>query len=253
VIEGTGDDGEIFVRDVVCASACALALVGGVNRLIESGARYGIHQFSGSKGNIGDSATQMTVVALAAYVEEMGVSRSLLDVASLLRSEMYWLSPPELRQLRIDNMTVVKGQWRLNALADGRATARISQIKPGSQSRVSLTIGKSGNRPVLIIAFVPGELNPRSLREASEALTGNSVTLSVDDQPIAAYEAVMWNSLIDQFVMTALPLSFQAVQALQVGKVLNIYVRVPHVFMQYDPSLQFPLDDLGGLLSAVLK
>jgi hypothetical protein len=45
VIEGTTGDEEIFMRDVVYASACAFALVGGVSRLIESGARYGIHQF----------------------------------------------------------------------------------------------------------------------------------------------------------------------------------------------------------------
>jgi hypothetical protein len=258
VIEGTRGDEEVFVRDAVCASACAFALVGGVDRLLESGARYGIHQFSAVKGAIGDSATQITVVALAAYLEEMGISRRLLDVASLVRpSEMHWLSLSELMQLRVDNMTVVPGRWRLNALDNGSVIAEISQTKPGPQSNVSLTILKNAGWPVLVITFIPGELTPLSLREAVEALNGEEivakVTLRIDGQPIAAYKSVAWKVATNAAVTTVLPLSFQAVQALHIGKVLDLDVVVPHMFMQYDPSLQFPLDGLGKFLSAVLK
>lgn len=73
VIPGTGGKEEVFATEVVCASACAFALLGGINRYMETGARYGVHQFAGGQANIGDSTTQVTVVLLAAYLEEIGV------------------------------------------------------------------------------------------------------------------------------------------------------------------------------------
>jgi hypothetical protein len=200
----------------------------------------------------------VTVVALAAYLETMGIDRRLLDMASLISPfAIHWLSPSELTQLRVDNMTVIQGRWRLSALDDGSVVAEISQKKPGFQSQVSLMVMKSADRPVLAIAFVPGELNSRSLRDAVEALNGEQlipqVTLSIDGQSIAAYKAVTWRAATNEAVISVLPLSLQAVQALRAGKVLDLNVSVPHAFMQYDPSLQFPLDNLGRFLSAVLK
>jgi hypothetical protein len=253
VIPGSGVDQEVFVGNVICASACAFALVGGVNRFIESDSRYGIHQFYGTRGDIGDSATQVTVVALAAYLEEMGVSRSLLDAASLVPSrEMYWLSAEELRQLRVDNMAVANAQWQLNALNDGTVIANIVQIKPGPQSRISLTLMKSAARPVLVTAFVPGEDYRRSLADALDALNGEPVSLRVDGQQIAAYQAVPWNPA-KEGVVAVLPLEPTAVQSLRYGKVLELKVSVARVFDQYDPSLDFPLQGVGRFLTAVLK
>jgi hypothetical protein len=78
VIEGTGGNEEVLATEVVYASACAFALIGGINRSIETGARYGVHQFAGVRANVGDTTTQATVVLLDIYLEEMGVSRNLL-------------------------------------------------------------------------------------------------------------------------------------------------------------------------------
>ena len=63
----------------VCASACALAFLGGVERGFEGDGKFGVHQVSSSSGSIGDGPTQITIVAVASYIESMGVDRRLLE------------------------------------------------------------------------------------------------------------------------------------------------------------------------------
>jgi hypothetical protein len=250
----TGQE-EIIAKDVVCASACAFAFVGGVNRFIEDGARYGIHQFNNPRGDQGDSATQKAVVILAEYLEAMGVSREMLDRASR-SSQISWLSQAELRKFRVDNLIASEAQWKLNALNDGTVTAEITRIKPEFQTKVSLIIMKREGRPVLIIAFTPKKRNPRQLEDVLEALNvdlQDAVVLRVDDRPIATYNKSRWRAISTDVVATILPLSVRAVQALQMGKALDITVFVPNAYRDYDPSLEFPLNDLGHFLRAVLK
>lgn len=254
VIPNTGGDQEVFVRNVVCVSACTFALIGGENRIIESGSRYGIHQFYGSRGNIGDSATQVTLVALALYLEEMGVSRNLLDRASLVPpAEVLWLSSKELLALKIDNMALMKAQWQLSVTEDGIVAATIAQIKPGPQSRISLTVTKEFGQVLLGIGFVPGRRYPRFLDSAIEALNEQrQIILQIDNQQVATYDSVGWDRRRDRLV-TILPISSKVIQSLQSGKVLNLKVQVPHASEYYDPSIQFPLVGLNTLLKAVLK
>lgn len=86
----------------------------------------------------------------------MGVSRALLDLASLVKPQsMRWLTPDEMRQLHVDNMTAITSKWQAEALKDGTVLATIEQIKPGMQSRVFLAIGKNKNQPTLLIGFTP--------------------------------------------------------------------------------------------------
>lgn len=254
VIEGTGGNQEVFVKDVVCASACAFAFLGGVNRFLEKGSRYGIHQFSGTRGNIGDGPTQVTLVALAAYVEEMGVDRMLLDFASLVSpSEIYWLSPQDLQELRVDNMVADKARWKLDALEDGTVVATIVQTKPGTHAQISLTILNSADHPFLVVLFVPREIHQKSTQEAASILNGERVSLTIDGREVAIFKSVAWKAGQNGAVMAALPLTAEVVSALKRGIKLDFDASVPRAFAQYDPSLPFPLEGLQRLLLAVLK
>lgn len=254
VIEGTGGNVEPFAPEVVCASACAFALIGGINRHIWTGARYGVHQFTGIRANIGETTTQITVVLLAAYLKEMGVSRNLLDVASLVPpDQLYWLSQEEMRRLSVDNMTVEQGVWTLNALGDGTIFTSIVQQKPGPQSQVELTVVKHSGQPVLLIKFVPGEPGMHALQTALEALSTQPIRLLVNSKQVAGYPGGGWWTVRKDAVIARLPLSQQTINALRKGRILNLEVPVAHYVEQYDPSLEFPLDGLSRFLSAILK
>jgi hypothetical protein len=57
----------------------------------------------------------------------------------------------------------------------------------------------------------------------------------------------------DNAVATSLPLSKQAIQFLKDGTRLEVWVIVANVDSEYDPSLEFTLNGLSRLLSAVVK
>ena len=233
--------------------ACAFALLGGINRYIETGSRYGVHQFAGGRANIGDSTTQVAVVLLATYLEEMGVSRNLLDVASLVSpDQLYWLSQEEMQRLN-DNMTIEKMVWTLNALDDGTVFTSIVQKKPGPQSQVGLAIVKHSGHPVLLMIFVPGEPGVHALQTALEALNPKAIRLAVDGKQVAEYPGGGWWTVRKDAVIARVPLSQQTINAIRTGIVLRLEVPVAHIDEQYDPSLEFPLDGLSRFLSAVLK
>lgn len=132
-----------FVRDAVCASACTLAFMGGVRRSVADGARFGVHQFASRAGDIGDSATQTTLVVLSRYVEDMGLDRRIVDVASVVPpSRMYWLSAAQVRALKVDSGSGVDlVRWEIGARNDGLPFLRVRQpLSPGRELTVVLTV-----------------------------------------------------------------------------------------------------------------
>lgn len=138
-----GQDEEVFVKSAVCASACSLAFAGGVNRTMSPGARLGVHQFSASSGSIGDSGTQITLVVLGAYFDEMGVRRNLLDLASLTSpSSMHWLSKSDAAVTRLDNSEVENLlPWTIGATDLGSPILHVTQpLTQGKDVNVAITV-----------------------------------------------------------------------------------------------------------------
>ena len=110
-----------------CYSACAYAFLGGVSR--RTGPGYiGFHQFSmATNGRMVDGAvvgtSQELMMALAAYLAEMGASPDLLAIAtSATPTKIRVLSTQEADRLRVnfDDESSMK-QWRLEALPTGLA------------------------------------------------------------------------------------------------------------------------------------
>lgn len=89
------------IRSAECASACALAFVGGVRRSAEAGS-IGVHQASFSDDAALDSKTAVTAVQamtaeIIGYLSEMGVSPQLLQLSlSVESSDMRYLTSSEM-------------------------------------------------------------------------------------------------------------------------------------------------------------
>ena len=96
----------IQVRGGECASACALAFMGGVIRLADPGA-IGVHKasFSGDAVLSADdavSAIQQLTAEVMSYMAEMGVDPSLLQLSLKYDSDdMRYLSKSEMQQYRV--------------------------------------------------------------------------------------------------------------------------------------------------------
>lgn len=253
VIPGTLGDQEMFVDGVVCASACLFALIGGVNRFIERASRIGVHQFYSPNGSIGDEATQKVVVVLAKYLEQMGVSRSLLDIASLVPpQDIQWLTRNQLQQFRVDNMVVVTSPWTLDALEDGSIFAHIVQVKPGTQGRVSLSVRKVYDQTLLDMAFTPWHIGPDDFETALNVLSYGSFEVRIDRHRVGFFESVRWQ-IFKSTIITTVPLSPLATERLRFGSTLEVRVHVPNAFSEYDPSVEVSLNGADAIFAAALK
>lgn len=80
-----------------CASACALAFLGGWSRKVTHDGKIGNHQISHSVSDTGSiETTQELLAAIAEYHGEMNVSPLALTTAiSKRKDQMYWYSPTE--------------------------------------------------------------------------------------------------------------------------------------------------------------
>jgi|GEM_PF-3520842 len=115
-------------KNVVCASACSLAFIGGVRRSIVSGGRFGVHQFSTVGGNLSEGDSQITVTNLANYVSSMGVDRQMIDIASVTASNsIHWVTDQVARQLRIDNTFPPLASWNVNVDRNGTPSLSTQQ------------------------------------------------------------------------------------------------------------------------------
>lgn len=144
----------VFAPRARCASACVLAYLGGTSRSVMPGSRIGVHQFAVSQGSLGDGATQSTVVAIAAYIELMGVKRALLDRASMTpASQIYWLTPGEIKAFQVDNMVPALSPWVLKAMTNGTPMLQLDQQLEGGRT-VQLRMAYFEKRFVVAVGLV---------------------------------------------------------------------------------------------------
>lgn len=103
------------LRKDQCASACALAFVGGVTRHAEPGS-IGVHQSSFSPGSNFDGDTAVVAIQtmtaeIMAYLAEMGVDPRLLQLSlSVPPNDMRYLTAAEMAQYRITSTGQLESQ-----------------------------------------------------------------------------------------------------------------------------------------------
>lgn len=254
--ETVGDDltspNRVFVPSASCASACVLAFMGGVNRTIDQGSLVGVHQFSGAFGPLGDSLTQFTQTRLAAYLDEMGVNRRLLDVAStVLPSSVHWLSLDDARSVGLDNMTPQPIAWKLDTTSDGMVFAVSGVTRPGPRSNVGVFLFSRAGRPTAYVNFIPADSDQQAALNALR--TDTPVRFIVDGAVIGETASTGWIARANPQVSIEVPLQPTAFDALAAGSTLELAVFVPEVYRQYDPSVALPLAGLSEALPALGK
>ena len=92
--------------EAICASACAYAFSGGVNRFFaDEDGLLGLHQFYGAGSNITDAGdTQEVSAAIVGYLGRMGVSpRAFIRATDARADEMIWLSSSDAVELGLAN------------------------------------------------------------------------------------------------------------------------------------------------------
>jgi hypothetical protein len=157
-----------LVKNGMCFSACAYAFLGGVTREISDSGRYGVHQFYGGKKALGEVSAQVTTAFLANYLDEMGVDRKLLDIASLTRSSDMQMIPVNLaRALNVDNTDPPKSEWEIKANANGDLFIATAQRQARRDAVTAFIITREENL-VTGALFYSIRQNFRSVMEMDE-------------------------------------------------------------------------------------
>ena len=105
---GTLDDGGAYAASG-CASSCVLAYAGGAQRFAVAGSWLGVHQFAQVGRGGGDplGRAQSVVADILSYLDDMGVSSKLLEIASKVPpTGVHWLSDEEVGATGVATVSV---------------------------------------------------------------------------------------------------------------------------------------------------
>jgi hypothetical protein len=157
-----------------CYSACVYAFAGGVIRFFDAnGGALGIHQFSSPEQNKSPGAESMTAQYLMAllgkYLDEMGVSRGLLDWAAMTDPGTMQPVPRGMAQrFRLDN---TRSEYPSEHTSEPRVVRSnfgvrikdVEQLRDGGNLFVESVVAgsiaaKAGLRPGDMINFINGHV-----------------------------------------------------------------------------------------------
>ena len=89
--------------DGMCASGCAFAFMGGVDRSVGTGSLRGMHRFYSDDANIDTNLTQQAMGETLLFTISMGIDPNVIVAASSAApEEMYWFSEAELEEFNLD-------------------------------------------------------------------------------------------------------------------------------------------------------
>jgi hypothetical protein len=163
--------------DSGCFSACAYAFMGGPDRRVAKDGALGVHQFYSRSGQIDEGLSQTIVTLIGLYLDEMGISRHLLDAASVIPGgRMRTLTIDEARRLGVDNSEPLLASWELRTTADGRLYVCVPQVISARKS-VSVCLGREAGHWVADITFV----NHETIRSNDEVLSTLNDALTSQD------------------------------------------------------------------------
>lgn len=148
-----------------CVSSCAYSFLGGVVRLVQANAQYGVHQFRANESGLDPIQTQKISAILGKYMDAMGVNRLLLDQALLTDPGKVTYIPDYLRKTwKVETgvevvATQQQPKWKLEASAGGKRLAYVSRKQGASNAilTVALTPINGQMRVLLIVKPDPAQ------------------------------------------------------------------------------------------------
>lgn len=165
-----------IAKDVGCYSACAYAFMGGVSRALEGDSpRLGVHQFYGGDAETAEALTQGMLAVVSQYMSAMGVSRDLLDLASLTQSADMYLVPPDFAATtNLDNQHPAIAEWQLKALESGELALTVDQQTAGGDRHTHFVMLNADDSASILVLIVQRNLNTNTEKLMGRYLNGST-------------------------------------------------------------------------------
>lgn len=255
------DDIRTLVINGVCFSACSYSFMGGSSREIGKGGSLGVHQFYSEGGNSDESNTQLTMTVLATYLDEMGVDRRLLDVASLTTSNKIKTISLELAQeLNIDNTNPAKGEWKVDVTRSGKLFAYTIQKQARRNAVIGIFLSRQSNQFVAEIRYIVKQ-KFRAKDELIDAFYDNeqSPRLCINSQDeycrVSFTPKIIRNWKYQNDGSFTISLLLDAKTMLRISKAQKFVfdANFPRVYADINPSDSFSNKNLQSVLAVILK
>lgn len=150
--------------DGICASACALAFIGGRRRDVSPGSRFGVHRFFFPGGTRTYDEDELGLLQeltgqLVNYASSMGVDARLVSLATS-KADLEVLNPDELRRLRVVWNPNTFSPWEVRTFMGGLAA--VSRSADGSAD-LSLLCDETGTRRAVLVHRFEAPLTGREV------------------------------------------------------------------------------------------
>ena len=160
-----------------CFSSCAYAFMGGVQRLVDKGGLFGVHQFRNVDDKLDAVQAQKISALLARYLDAMGVNRQLLDQAMLTEpGKITVINESQRASWNVETSVaraVVASRWKLEAAAGGKRLAYSSVRQSQRQSLLTFALTYINGQPRALLIAKPDardELSPDWLSAFNERI-----------------------------------------------------------------------------------
>jgi hypothetical protein len=258
------DENEVIrtrVRNGICYSACAYSFMGGTSREIAEGGSLGVHQFYTQRGDSGEAYTQLTMTILAKYLDDMGIDRRVLDIASFTGSNKIKTISQELAQeLNIDNINPPKGQWNTEVTESGQLYSYVWQKQARKNAEIAMFISRQGNQFLINVRYLIKQ-KFRSTKELIKAFSDSDLppNLCIHNQEGNCSQSITpkltrnWTYQNDGAFLISFILDPQILMSIARAPGFEFSVDFPRVYRDIDPSDSFSTKNLQPVLKALLK
>lgn len=250
---------KIIIKKSVCYSACAYAFLGGVTREIDwNNGDYGIHQFH-SDGLINEGDAQIISSSLALFLDEMGINRKLLDLASFTKKDdILSLSKNLSKELRVENSGEDINNWSLKANQDGNLSICSTVKQEDNASFTTLCFLNIHNQLIANIIYLPAQkyvihdVINRFSSEESSSLLPIPLSLKFKNNETSPKEITKWN-IIDGIINKTVIIDKETLKLLLTQQDFSLDAHFSNANRHVDPSASFATDGLSGGIKAILK
>ncbi len=123
----------------ICASACAFAFMGGVDRYARPN-ELGVHQFYSSSDESNDQEMVQKLAGLSLFhVMQMGIDpRVMLPTSGTAPESVFWFSAEELKAFGLDTSSTNTEAWRLEPYIGGLVLTTVHRASASRSVAVTL-------------------------------------------------------------------------------------------------------------------
>ncbi len=201
-----------------------------------------------------ESDTQIAMTVLATYLDEMGIDRRLLDLASITPSgDIEPITLNIARKLKVDNSNPPIGEWEIEVNRSGQLFAYVIQRFPGRDAQITFFLSRKGNQFLGTINYSFHQ-SFRTLDEIADAFsTNNPPEIAGEHFTSRLRVTEWWKPQKDGSYMISFLLDLNTLRKMSQERSLTFDSRFPNVYRDLLSSVNISTTRLQRVITALQR